>query len=187
MVIRNPRSWHISGFFSEISNFFRMAYFCTFNQVDTPGLSGPLSGTSCPPKPHLEVMRTPQFLMYLEAFLRVDWSTKVVCCDPFYTCGCFVCVCVHVWLQGLYFGDIYQLQFAITPGWIVRCKSLLTLLTNQMISKLTGQCLPVLGQYVAYFYFHPCHNVFYHNLSPWFIFYLNIYLIGLKSNFILWN
>ena len=40
------------------------------------------SGTSCPPQPHLEAIRTPPFLMYLEAFLRGDQSMKVVSYDP---------------------------------------------------------------------------------------------------------
>ena len=57
-----------------------------------------------PPRPNLEVTRTPPFLMYLEAFLR---ATKVVCCDILDTCGRFVCVCV--WPPVFYLGDIYHL------------------------------------------------------------------------------
>ena len=62
--------------------------------TDTPGPSGPLSGTSCPPQPHLIIMRTPKFFMYFEAFLRGDQSIKVVCCDPLDMCGRLVCVWV---------------------------------------------------------------------------------------------
>merc|ERR1711953_903068 len=45
------------------------------------------SGTSCPPQPHLEGMRTPPFLTYLEAFPRGDQSMKVVSYDPYDTAG----------------------------------------------------------------------------------------------------
>merc|ERR1711953_126155 len=45
------------------------------------------SGTSCPPQPHLEGMRTPPFLTYLEAFPRGDQSMKVVRYDPYDTAG----------------------------------------------------------------------------------------------------
>ena len=54
----------------------------SYDPSDTAGPSGPLSGTSCPPQPHLEAMRTPPFLMDLETFLRVDQSMKVVSYDP---------------------------------------------------------------------------------------------------------
>ena len=55
-----------------------------YDLYDTAGPSGPLSGTSCPPQPHLEVKRTPPFLTYLEAFLRGDQSMKVVSYDLTY-------------------------------------------------------------------------------------------------------
>ena len=53
-----------------------------YDPSDTAGPSGSLSGTSCPPQPHLEAMRTLPFLMYLETFLRGDQSMKVVSYDP---------------------------------------------------------------------------------------------------------
>ena len=56
-------------------------------------------------------------------------------------------LCVCVWPPGLLFGDFYHLQFAKTPGW---CKSVLTLLTNQIILKLTGQCSPSLDTTYTY-------------------------------------
>ena len=59
----------------------------SYDLYDTAGPSGPLSGTSCPPQPHLEVMRTPPFLTYLEAFPRGDQSMKVVSYDPYDTAG----------------------------------------------------------------------------------------------------
>ena len=58
-----------------------------YDLYDTAGPSGPLSGTSCPPQPHLEVKRTPPFLTYLEAFPRGDQSMKVVSYDPYDTAG----------------------------------------------------------------------------------------------------
>ena len=54
----------------------------SYNPSDTAEHSGSLSGTSCPPQPHLEVMRTPLFLTQLEVFLRGDQSMKVVSYDP---------------------------------------------------------------------------------------------------------
>ena len=57
----------------------------SYDPYDTAGPSGPLSGTSCPPQPHLEVKRTPPFLTYLEAFPREDQSMKVVSYDPYNT------------------------------------------------------------------------------------------------------
>ena len=54
----------------------------SYDPYDTAGPSGPLSGTSCPPQPHLEVMRTPSFLRYLEIFPIGDQSMKVACCAP---------------------------------------------------------------------------------------------------------
>ena len=59
----------------------------SYDPYDTAGPSGPLSGTSCPPQPHLEVKRTPPFLTYLEAFPRGDQSMKVVSYDPYDTAG----------------------------------------------------------------------------------------------------
>ena len=52
----------------------------SYDPYNTAEPSGSLSGTSCPPQPHLEVMRT--FLMYLEIFPRGDQSMKVACCVP---------------------------------------------------------------------------------------------------------
>ena len=54
----------------------------SYDPSDAAGPLGPLSGTSCPPQPHLEVRRTLPFLMYLETFLRGDQSMKVAYCNP---------------------------------------------------------------------------------------------------------
>ena len=89
----------------------------SYDPYNTAEPSGSLSGTSCPPQPHLEVMRTPPFLMYLETFPRGDHSMKVSYCNPLDTPGppgpgsinhqSCVCVCVHVcvyvYLPGLLF------------------------------------------------------------------------------------
>ena len=89
----------------------------SYDPYNTAEPSGSLSGTSCPPQPHLEVMRT--FLMYLETFPRGDHSMKVSYCNPLDTpgppgpgsinhqsCVC-VCVCVCVCTcRVCYFGDI---------------------------------------------------------------------------------
>ena len=76
----------------------------SYDPYNTAEPSGSLSGTSCPPQPHLEVMRT--FLMYLETFPRGDHSMKVSYCNPLDTPGppgpgsinhqSCVCVCVCV-------------------------------------------------------------------------------------------
>ena len=58
-----------------------------YDLYDTAGPSGPLSGTSCPPQPHMEVKRTPPFLTYLEAFPRGDHSMKVSYCNLLDTPG----------------------------------------------------------------------------------------------------
>ena len=57
----------------------------SYDPYNTAEPSGSLSGTSCPPQPHLEVMRT--FLMYLETFPRGDHSMKVSYCNPLDTPG----------------------------------------------------------------------------------------------------
>ena len=49
----------------------------SYDPSDAAGPLGPLSGTSCPPQPHLEVRRTLPFLMYLETFLMGDQSINV--------------------------------------------------------------------------------------------------------------
>ena len=74
----------------------------SYDPYNTAEPSGSLSGTSCPPQPHLEVMRT--FLMYLETFPRGDHSMKVSYCNPLDTPGPpgpgsinhQSCVCVRV-------------------------------------------------------------------------------------------
>ena len=57
----------------------------SYDPYNTAEPSGSLSGTSCPPQPHLEVMRT--FLMYLETFPRGDHSMKVSYCNLLDTPG----------------------------------------------------------------------------------------------------
>ena len=81
----------------------------SYDPYNTAEPSGSLSGTSCPPQPHLEVMRT--FLMYLETFPRGDHSMKVSYCNPLDTPGPpgpgsinhQSCVCVCVYMPGLLF------------------------------------------------------------------------------------
>ena len=59
----------------------------SYDPSDTAEPSGSSSRISCPPQPHLEVMRTPPFLTCLEAFPRGDQSMKVVSYDPYDTTG----------------------------------------------------------------------------------------------------
>ena len=67
-------------------------------------------------QPHVDGMRTPPFLMFLEVFLRVDWSTKVVCCDPLDTCERLVCVYVCVCVAARSF--ISGISNFCENGWI---------------------------------------------------------------------
>ena len=73
----------------------------------------------------------------LPLLLSITWLCLLLFWEEVIWEAVHASLCVCVWPSGLLFGDFYHLQFAKTPGW---CKSVLTLLTNQIIFKLTGQC-----------------------------------------------
>ena len=133
----------------------------SYDPYNTAEPSGSLSGTSCPPQPHLEVMRTPPFLMYLETFPRGDHSMKVACCNPLDTPGSpgpgsinihspeviyhQIILISQLVCRVFYFGDIYQMPFCI-------CNYIELLFINKYVCKVVtyspiDQTMsPVLGQ-----------------------------------------